>query len=102
MAEIRGFRPDDLDDLYHVCLATAAEGPAAYHDRKLVGHIYAAPYALLSPATVFVVEDVGGVGGYVVGAPDTPSFEARLETEWWPGLREAYQDPSGQPRAEWS
>lgn len=102
MAEIRAVRPDDLDDLYRVCLATAAEGVAAYRDPKLVGHVYAAPYALLSPESVFVVEDAQRVEGYIVGAPDTRSFEARLEAQWWPGLRELYRDPSGKPRGEWS
>ena len=102
MGEIRAFRPDDLDDLYRVCLATAAEGAAAYRDRKLVGHVYAAPYAGLSSGSVFVVEDAQGVGGYIVGAPDTRSFEARLEDEWWPGLRKVYRDPSDKPRAEWN
>jgi len=102
MAAIRALRPHDLDDLYRVCLATAAEGAAAYRDRDLVGHVYAAPYALLSPESVFVVEDAQRVGGYIVGAPDTRSFEERLEAEWWPGLREVYRDPSDQPRAQWS
>lgn len=102
MVEIRALRPNDLDDLYRICLATAAEGAAAYRDRKLVGHVYAAPYAVLSPGSVFVVEDAQGVGGYIVGAPDTRDFEARLEAEWWPGLRELYSDPSDATRAEWS
>ena len=102
MAEIRAFRPGDLDDLYRICLATGAGGDDAstlYRDPKLVGHIYAAPYAQLSPRTVFVVEDASGLGGYIVGVPDTRDFEARLEAEWWPALRRIYPDPSGTPRA---
>jgi ribosomal protein S18 acetylase RimI-like enzyme len=105
MVEIRAFRSADLDNLYHICLATAAggnEGSTLYHDPKLVGHVYAAPYAVLSPRTVFVAEDGKGVGGYIVGAPDTRAFEARLEAEWWPGLRRLYCDPSAQQRAGWS
>ena len=103
MVEIRAYRRDDLDDLYRICLATAAGGgAAAYRDLKLVGHVYAAPYAVLSPRSVFVVEDGHGVGGYILGAPDTRNFEARLEAEWWPGLREVYSDPSDTPRAGWS
>jgi len=102
MVEMRAFRRDDLDDLYRICLATGAGGSAAYRDPKLVGHVYAAPYALLSPRSVFVVEDTQGVGGYILGAPDTRTFEARLEAEWWPSLREVYSDPSDTPRAEWS
>jgi ribosomal protein S18 acetylase RimI-like enzyme len=102
MVEIRAFRSDDLNDLYRVCLATGAGGCAVYRDPKLVGHVYAAPYAVLSPRSVFVVEDAHGVGGYILGAPDTRNFEARLEAEWWPGLREIYSDPSDTPRAGWS
>ena len=51
---------------------------------------------------MFVVEDGHGVGGYIVGAPDTRNFEARLEAEWWPDLREIYSDPSDTSRAGWS
>jgi ribosomal protein S18 acetylase RimI-like enzyme len=104
MAEIRAFRPADLDKLYSICLATGAGGDdasALYRDPKLVGHVYAAPYAVLSPRSVFVVEDAEGVGGYIVGAPDTREFEARLEAEWWPRLRRVYRDPAGEPRAGW-
>ena len=105
MVEIRAFRPADLEDLYRICLATAAGGDdasARYRDPRLVGHVYAAPYAVLSPRTVYVAKDSHGVGGYIVGAPDTRDFETRLETEWWPGLRKLYRDPSDEPRAGWS
>ena len=103
MAEIRAFRPTDMDELYAICLATGAGGSDAFEfsrDPKLLGHIYAAPYALLSPRTVFVVEDANDVGGYIVGVPDTRDFEARLEAEWWPALRKMYPDPSGMPRID--
>ena len=97
MAEIRAFRPGDLDELYRICLATGAGGDDAstlYQDPKLLGHVYAAPYAVFSPQSVFVVEDADGVGGYIVGAPDTREFEIRLETEWWPTLRRLYRGPA--------
>jgi ribosomal protein S18 acetylase RimI-like enzyme len=51
---------------------------------------------------VFVAEDSQGVGGYIVGVPDTRAFEERLEAEWWPGLRKLYRDPSDAPRAGWN
>jgi ribosomal protein S18 acetylase RimI-like enzyme len=105
MTEIRAVQSSDLDDLYRICLATGAGGAdacALYRDPRLLGHIYAAPYAVLSPRSVFVVEDTLGVGGYIVGAPDTHEFETRLEAEWWPGLRTLYNDPAGEPRAGWS
>jgi len=105
MAEIRAVRPKDLCDLYRICLATGAGGEdasALYRDPKLLGHVYAAPYAVLSPASVFVAEDTQGVGGYIVGAADTVVFETRLEAEWWPRLRTLYPDPSDEPRAGWN
>jgi ribosomal protein S18 acetylase RimI-like enzyme len=105
MVEIRAVRPNDLDDLYRICLATGAGGDDAsslYRDPRLIGHVYAAPYAILSPQSVFIVEDTLGVGGYIVGAPDTRDFETRLEAEWWPSLRTLYQDPSNEPRTGWS
>src|SRR5579871_4077003 len=63
MAQIRGFRADDLDALYGICLATGDAGADAahlYRDPKLIGHVYAGGYAALSPETVFVVEDGEG------------------------------------------
>ncbi len=105
MVEIRAVRPSDLDALYRICLATGAGGgdaSALYRDPKLVGHVYAAPYAILSPQSVFVVEDAEGVGGYIVGVPDTRDFEIRLEAEWWPSVRSLYRDPFDEPRAGWS
>lgn len=98
MPTLRGFRPADLDQLYAISLATGDAGRDAWHlyiDGRLIGHIYSAPYAKLSPETVLVVEDEQGVGGYIVGVFDTPAFETRLEQEWWPGLRPTYPEPTG-------
>jgi ribosomal protein S18 acetylase RimI-like enzyme len=85
--KIRNVQPGDLDALYRIALATGDSGADAAHlhrDSKLVGHLYAAPYARLAPESALVVEDAAGVGGYIVGALDTLAFEARLEAEWWP------------------
>jgi ribosomal protein S18 acetylase RimI-like enzyme len=101
---IRNARPDDLDALYAIALATGDSGQDAsglYRDGALVGHLYAAPYARLDPEFAMVVEDEAGVGGYIVGALDTLAFEARLEAEWWPALRRRYADPAGDP-ARWT
>lgn len=95
---IRPYRSEDLDSLYAISLATGAAGgdaAALYEDGRLVGHIYAAPYAALSPGLILVVEDAAGVAGFVLGAPDTRAFEDRLEREWWPALRQRYAAPSG-------
>jgi ribosomal protein S18 acetylase RimI-like enzyme len=98
MAQIRAYRPDDLDALYRICLATGDAGADAshlYRDPRLIGHVYAGGYAALCPETAFVVEDQEGVAGYVIGPADTRAFEARLEELWWPALRAQYADGDG-------
>jgi ribosomal protein S18 acetylase RimI-like enzyme len=105
MVAIRPVRADDLDALYRIALATGdggADAAAQYRDPKLLGHIYAAPYAVLCPETVIVAEDADGVGGYIVGAADTPAFETRLEAEWWPRLRAMYAEPVAATLDGWS
>jgi len=105
MFKIRPCAPGDLDDLYHIALMTGASGKdasALYRDPKLVGHIYAAPYALFAPEFAFVAEDGEGVAGYVVGAVDTAAFEDLLEDRWWPRLRPQYADPSAIPYEDWT
>jgi GNAT superfamily N-acetyltransferase len=102
---IRPCASADLDDLYRICLATGdsgADASALYEDPKLIGHVYAAPYALFSPDSCFVAEDVDGVGGYILGALDTPAFETLLEASWWPKLRENYLDPAAKPPKSWT
>ncbi len=96
-ASIRAFRPDDLDDLYRICVQTADVGQdatALFSDPKLPGHIYAAPYGVFQPSLVIVAEDASGVGGYVVAALDSRAFEERLERDWWPALRARYPEPT--------
>ncbi|TCR92809.1 GNAT family N-acetyltransferase [Rhizobium sp. BK376] len=100
MVKIRPVAPDDTDQLYAISLATGAAGGDAVHlyrDGRMMGHIYSVPYAKLSPETCLVAEDDGGVAGYIVGTLDTRAFEARLQREWWPGLRALYRLPSGDP-----
>ncbi|MBV8684365.1 MAG: GNAT family N-acetyltransferase [Caulobacteraceae bacterium] len=105
MLSIRPFRREDLRALYAVALQTGDAGQdasALHQDGDLVGHIYAAPYALLEPDLAIVAEDATGVAGYVVGALDSDAWHARLEREWWPDLRRRYPDPSGTPHKSWS
>jgi len=102
---VRTFRPADLEALYAISLATGHEGGDAshlYEDRKLIGHTYSAPYALLEPRLALVVEDDEGVAGFAVGTPDTAKWQERLEAEWWPKLRRQYDDPAARPVTEWS
>jgi ribosomal protein S18 acetylase RimI-like enzyme len=97
---IRRFRPADLEALYAISLQTGHEGEDAsrlYEDGRLIGHIYSAPYAVLEPGLALVVEDNEGVAGFAVGALDTNGWHERLEAEWWPKLRQQYDDPSAIP-----
>ncbi|HZL00538.1 MAG TPA: GNAT family N-acetyltransferase [Caulobacteraceae bacterium] len=105
MPQIRPFQPGDLDDLYRICLATGADGGdagALYDDPRLLGDVYAAPYAILAPDCAFVAVDEAGVGGYILGAADTRAFETLAEARWWPGLRDAHADPTGTPHRQWT
>jgi ribosomal protein S18 acetylase RimI-like enzyme len=93
---VRPYAPADLEALYEICLRTGASGEDAsplMDDHRLLGEIYAAPYAIHQPELAFVVDDgTGTASGYVLGALDTAAFEATLEQAWWPGLRERYPD----------
>ena len=101
---IRPYRPDDLDALYRICLETGDTGEDATHlysDPKLLGELYAAPYALKEPDLTFVVEDSAGVCGYILGTLETRAFDAWLERTWFPPLRERYPQPTGD-RENWT
>src|SRR3954465_4721814 len=105
MPTIRPFRLDDLDALYRISLATGLAGGDASHlyaDPRLMGHIYAAPYALLEPQLALVVEDGAGVAGFAVGTTDTRAGERIREQSWWPWLRERYAPPRGVDAAGWT
>jgi len=100
MATIRPYRPGDLAALHDICLKTGDNGADAtrlYEDQRIIGEIYAAPYAAFEPGLAFVAEDDEGVAGYILGAADTRAFEARCESEWWPALRARYPDTAGVP-----
>jgi len=105
-AHIRPYRPGDLDALYRICLLTGDAGQDAtslYHDPRLLGHIFAAPYGLFEPFLAFVAENAAGVGGYILGALDTQAFAEQLESKWWPGLRTRYPGPPpGLPAERWT
>jgi ribosomal protein S18 acetylase RimI-like enzyme len=95
--EIRMVRPTDLDAIYEICLRTGDAGrdaTALYTDPRLLGDLFAAPYAVLEPEHAFVVDDgTGTAQGYIVGARDTRAFEARCEAEWWPEARARHGQP---------
>jgi ribosomal protein S18 acetylase RimI-like enzyme len=90
---LRSYRPADHDAVYDICVRTGAAGEDAtplLRDPALLGHIYAGPYLELVPDLAFVVEDDGGLAGYILGAADTAELEDRLERDWWPDLRRRY------------
>lgn len=96
-ARIRAYRPEDLDELYRICLRTAdsgEDGTALFRDPRLPGDVYVAPYVTFEPSLAFVAQDAAGVGGYIVGALDSPAFDQRLERDWWPALRARYPEPA--------
>src|SRR5690348_14958732 len=106
-ATIRPVREDDLEALYEICLLTGDSGQDAtplHGDRKLLGHLYAAPYAVLEPDT---------------STPRPMRCWSRTRRLWWrtrlasaatssapatrrrSNLRRAYADPQGPP-ASWN
>lgn len=101
---VRPYRPSDLEALYEICLLTGDAGEDAsplVEDPRLLGDLYAAPYAHLEPDLAFVVDDgTGRAGGYVLGALDTLSFEEACEREWWPELRVRYPERAGGDRLD--
>lgn len=97
-ATIRPFVEADTDRLYEICLRTGAAGRDAsgfFADPRLLGEVWVGPYLRHVPQFAFVVEDAEGVGGYVLGAADTGSFDEWAEASWWPTLRARYPRPSG-------
>lgn len=103
MPTLRSARETDRAALLSICLETGDSGQdatALYRDPVILGQVYAAPYLTFAPDFAFVLEDDQGVGGYVLGTPDTAAFEDTLEREWWPPLRLQYPDPQAIPAAE--
>ena len=100
MPVVRAYRPDDLPALYEICLKTGdagADATALHADPRILGEIYAAPYAALEPELALVAEDDHGVAGYILGTADTRAFEAACEARWWPPLRRRYPDAEAVP-----
>ncbi len=92
--EIRPYHPSDLYSLYKICLLTGNSGKDAtdiYKDPELLGHFYAAPYAVLEPDVCFVVTNNGKPCGYMIGTKDSQKFYERCEKEWFPVLRKRYK-----------
>ena len=93
--EIRAFHPSDIGMLYKICLKTGNDGEDATDsiNDEILGHFYAAPYAILEPELCFVLTANGFPCGYILGTANSVEFAQRCESEWWPRLRERYVLP---------
>lgn len=94
--DIRSFHLSDLIALYHICLKTGDSGKDSSHIYKnpdLLGHYFAAPYAVLEPDLCFILTCSAVPCGYVLGTRDSNIFSSRTETEWFPVLRQQYPLP---------
>lgn len=93
---IRSSTPADLTALYRICLLTGDNGTDAtprYRDPELLGHYYAAPYAVLEPGLCFVLTADGAPCGYILGTRNTAAFNAHAAREWFPSLRARLPNP---------
>jgi ribosomal protein S18 acetylase RimI-like enzyme len=99
---IRPYHPSDLYSLYEICLKTGDGGEDAthrYRDPQLLGHVYAAPYAVFEPDLCFVLTHAGAPVGYILGTRDSASFAERCERDWFPALRSRYPLPTAEDRS---
>jgi ribosomal protein S18 acetylase RimI-like enzyme len=99
---IRPYHPTDLYSLYEICLKTGYGGEDAtdrYRDPQLLGHLYAAPYAVFEPDLCFVLTHADAPVGYILGTRDSPSFSERCESDWFPMLRRRYPLPPAEDRS---
>lgn len=91
--KIRGYRQEDREILYDICLQTGAAGKdatASFGNPELLGDIYVGPYLRFASQMIFVAEDKEGVAGYIVGVLDSEDWSNRLDQDWWPALRAQY------------
>jgi ribosomal protein S18 acetylase RimI-like enzyme len=94
---IRDYRPEDLSEVYRICLLTGDSGQDAsglYQNPDLLGVFYAASYAVFQPDMTLMLEDESGTCGYVLGVRDSLAFQAWMEAVWLPPLRARYPLPA--------
>ena len=87
---IRDYQAEFLPDLYRICLETGNSGndaSAEFTDPELLGAFYAAPYAVLEPDLVFVLQDEIGICGYILGTRDSQAYATWMNHEWLPAWR---------------
>ena len=89
---VRPYHHSDLYMLYRICLETGADGDDATGtiDREILGHFFAAPYAVLEPELCFILTADGAPCGYILGTADSVDFARATNESWFPVLRERY------------
>ena len=94
--KIRPYHITDLSSLYRICLFTGYNGGDAtpyLRDTDLVGHLFAAPYAVFEPDLCFVLATDYAPCGYILGTRDSITFYEKCEKQWFPELRKRYPLP---------
>ena len=94
--KIRRYKKADLDFLYQICLRTGDNGKDAtrcYNDKKLIGHIYSAPYAIFEPELCFILSMDSNPCGYILGTKNTIRFQKWLKNKWYFKLQKSYSMP---------
>ena len=94
--EIRNYHITDLSSLYKICLLTANNGgdsTSFLEDSDLVGHLFAAPYAIFEPNLCFILSKDSIPSGYILGTRDSMQFYEKCEKKWFPELRKRYPLP---------
>ena len=94
--KIRRYKKTDLDSLYQICLRTGDNGKDAtrcYNDKKLIGHIYSAPYAIFEPELCFILSMDSNPCGYILGTKNTIRFQKWLKDKWYFKLQKSYSMP---------
>ena len=93
-ASLRRYEARDADALTRICLLTGLSGTDAtghFSDDRLLGDIYALPYAVRDPRWAWVIDDGSGAKGYLVPTPDTAAFEQWFIESWWPQRDAVYR-----------
>ena len=83
--QIRNYHITDLSSLYRICLLTGHNGDDAspfLKDTDLVGHLFAAPYAIFDPDLCFILVKDSVPSGYILGTRDSIKFYEKCEKKW--------------------
>lgn len=95
MTDLRKYETHDAEALSRICLLTGLSSRDAtghYSDDRVLGDVYAVPYAVRDPEWAWVVDDGEGAKGYLVATPDTDAFEDWFWNSWWPERDAAYRE----------